>query len=42
MEMEICPSYISKYNSNRQTQITLLMIPNQKIVCIIKRNKLNI
>ena len=26
--MEIAPAYISKYNSNREKQITLLMIPN--------------
>ena len=24
MKMEICSAYISKYNSNRETQITLL------------------
>ena len=29
-EIEICPAYISKYNSNREKQIILLMIPNEK------------
>ena len=27
--MEICSAYISKYNSNREKQITLLMTPNE-------------
>ena len=30
MEMEICPAYISKYNSNHEKQIILLMILNEK------------
>ena len=29
-KMEICPAYISKYNSDHRKQITLLMIPNEK------------
>ena len=28
--MEVCPDYISKYNSNHEKQVTLLMIPNEK------------
>ena len=28
--MEICPAYISKYNFNREKQVTILMIPNGK------------
>ena len=29
-EMEICLAYISKHNSTREKQITLLMIPNEE------------
>ena len=28
--MNICPAYVSKYNSNRERQVILLMIPNEK------------
>ena len=28
--MEICPAYVSKYNSNCEKQVTFLMIPNEK------------
>ena len=28
-EKEICPAYISKINSNYETEIILLMIPNE-------------
>ena len=48
-EKEICPTYISKINSNCEKQIILLMIPNEKkegwhylaikkTICITKRN----
>ena len=49
MEVEICPASISKYNSNLEKQITILMIPNEKgwhilavkkTVCITKRNNI--
>ena len=26
--MKVSPAYVSRYNSNREKQITLLMIPN--------------
>ena len=29
-EMEICPAYISNYNSNCEKQITLILISNEK------------
>ena len=29
-EKEICPAYISKFNSNCEKQINLLMIPNKE------------
>ena len=29
-EKEICPAYISKFNSNYEKQIILLMIPNEE------------
>ena len=29
-EMDICPAYVSKYNSNREKQIVLLMILNRE------------
>ena len=29
-EKEICPAYISKFNSNCEKQIILLMIPNEE------------
>ena len=29
--METCPAYISKYNSAREKQITLLMTSNEKV-----------
>ena len=29
-KMEICPAYISNYNSNRGKHVTVLMIPNEK------------
>ena len=29
-EKEICPAYISKHNSTRETQIILLIIPNEE------------
>ena len=28
--MEKCPAYVSKYNSTREKQINLLMIPNEE------------
>ena len=47
-EKDICPAYASEINSNREKQISFLMIPNEEKVgwrylalkknCIIKRN----
>ena len=44
---KIYPSYVSKYNSNREKQVIFFMIPNRerwhylgvkKTICTIKRN----
>ena len=40
--MEICLAYISKYNSNREKQITLLMIPNEKVWHYLAVKKLSV
>ena len=47
-EMEVCPDYISKYNSDHGKQIILSIIPNEKgwhyltvkAVCITEKNNL--
>ena len=38
---KICPAYVSKYNSNREKQVILLMISNGETILINIKNLIN-
>ena len=37
---KIYPAYVSKHNSNRERQVILLMIPDKKVITIIRSNNI--